>query len=89
MGRTIGNQFPPLVFDSGLNEDPSVNVNPDSKLIVLNMCDFCSREFETCGAQRVFSKSISADNGPLASHEAVVACNRYESPVEVLRRKFH
>jgi hypothetical protein len=56
----------------------------------LHMCDFCSREAETCGGKTLLLKDISTDlQGKFANPESVVACDIYESPVEVLKKKFH
>jgi len=61
----------------------------EKKYQTLHMCDFCSREIETCGAQPVYLKNLSWEGCPLGNGDNVIACNDYESPVEVLRKKFH
>jgi len=59
-------------------------------LQTLNMCDFCTHERESCGVEPIFSHSVTLNNGTqLDSLEAVVACVKYESPVELLKKKFH
>ena len=55
----------------------------------LNMCDFCSREIETCGANKITAKELITDRGNLINSDFIVACDKYESPVEVLKKKFH
>jgi hypothetical protein len=59
-------------------------------LQTVNMCDFCTFEKENCGAEMILSKNVTLSNGSkLDSQEAVVACDKYESPVELLKKKFH
>lgn len=59
-------------------------------LQTLNMCDFCTYEKENCGAEPIHSQAVNLTNGShLDSQEAVVACDKYESPVELLKKKFH
>jgi hypothetical protein len=59
-------------------------------LQTLNMCDFCTHEKNGCGAEPTLSQSVALNNGSqLDSQEAVVACDKYESPVELLKKKFH
>jgi hypothetical protein len=59
-------------------------------LQTLNMCDFCTHERKNCGAEPVLSKDVALTNGSqLGSQDAVVACDKYESPVELLKKKFH
>ena len=56
----------------------------------LHMCDFCSREAETCGGETLLLNDHTADQQEkFVKPESVIACNIYESPVEVLKRKFH
>lgn len=64
-------------------------MKPEKKLQTLNMCDFCAREFPECKAQPVFVKEIENLKKDLPNPEAVIACDRYESPVDVLKRRFH
>ncbi len=59
------------------------------ELISLNMCDFCSREIETCGAKKIRANEFITDKGKLINPDAIIACDKYESPVEVLKKKFH
>ncbi len=59
-------------------------------LQTLSMCDFCTHEIENCGAEPILSHEVSVNNGSqLNSQEAVVACDKYASPVELLKKKFH
>ncbi len=59
-------------------------------LQTVNMCNYCTHEIKSCGAAPVFSREVSVTNGSkLDSQEAVVACDKYESPVELLKTKFH
>lgn len=53
------------------------------------MCDFCSREIETCGAKMIRTKEFNFDQSKFMDPDSVLACDTYESPVEVLKRKFH
>jgi hypothetical protein len=59
------------------------------KLNSLHMCDFCSREAETCGGKTLLLKDLSADQDTFLAPESIVACDIYESPVEVLKKRFH
>ena len=59
-------------------------------LQTISMCDFCTHERKNCGAEPLLSQSVTLNNGSqLDSQEAVVACDNYESPVELLKKKFH
>ena len=59
-------------------------------LQTLNMCDFCTHERKICGAEPILSQSVTLNNGSqLKSLEAVVACDKYASPVELLQKKLH
>jgi hypothetical protein len=59
-------------------------------LQTLNMCNFCTHERKDCGAEPILSQDVTLENGSqLDSQEAVVACGKYESPVELLKTKFH
>ncbi len=58
-------------------------------LKTLNMCDFCSREIETCGAKMIRAKELNTDQSNSMDPDSVIACDKYESPVEVLKKKFH
>jgi len=64
-------------------------MDPDKKLQILNMCDFCSREFPGCAAKPVFAREIEPLKNSSSDLESVIACDLYESPVDVLKRKFH
>ena len=59
-------------------------------LQILNMCDFCTYERNSCGAEPVLSQDVVLNNGSqLNSKEEVIACDKYASPVELLQKKFH
>ncbi len=59
-------------------------------LQTLSMCDFCTHDNKTCEADSILSREVELNNGSkLDSQEAVVACDKYESPVELLKKKFH
>ena len=60
-----------------------------NKLRTLHMCDFCSREADSCGANPVRAGSIRRDRDDLSNPKSVVACSGYENPVDLLREKFH
>jgi len=62
---------------------------PIDKLKSLNMCDFCSQEIETCGAKMIRLQELYTETDTMMDPDAVVACNKYESPVEVLKKRFH
>jgi hypothetical protein len=59
------------------------------KLKLLNMCDFCSQEIETCGAKSIAAKELIPDQSQLTVPDSILACDKYESPVDVLKRSFH
>jgi hypothetical protein len=59
-------------------------------LQTISMCNFCTHERENCGAEPILSQDVNLNNGSqLDSQESVVACDKYESPVESLKKKFH
>ena len=58
-------------------------------LITLNMCGFCSHERSGCGAQPVLVDSLNLDNMDSDQKNSVVACDKYISPVDVLKERFH
>lgn len=56
----------------------------------LNMCDFCTHERTSCGAEPVLSQDVTLNDGSqLGSKEAVIACDKYASPVELIQKKLH
>ncbi len=62
---------------------------PDNeKYRTLSMCDFCSYEIEECGAKPVFARDLDCGK-PLPDASAVLACDKYKSPVEILQKRFH
>ena len=58
-------------------------------MITLNMCDFCSHERSDCGAQPVLVDSLNLANMDSDQKNSVVACDKYISPVDVLKERFH
>ena len=58
-------------------------------MITLNMCDFCSHGRSECGAQPVLVDSLNLDNLDSDQKHSVVACDKYVSPVYVLKERFH
>ena len=58
-------------------------------MITLNICDFCSHERSDCGAQPILVDSLSLDNLSSDQKRSVVACDKYISPVDVLKERFH
>ncbi|GJL78565.1 MAG: hypothetical protein NPINA01_15540 [Nitrospinaceae bacterium] len=59
------------------------------KLKTLNMCDFCSKEIQTCGANTVLAKEVDTDDVALTNPDSIIACDQYENPVDILKKKFH
>ncbi len=53
------------------------------------MCDFCSRDYPGCKANPIFAKQVKDEVIKSTNAEAVIACDGYESPVDVLKRQFH
>lgn len=53
----------------------------ESNYQVINMCDFCENEFESCGATPMFSYEIDVDKVKPSCFDSVIACNKYENPV--------
>lgn len=58
-------------------------------MIVLNMCDFCSHERSECGAQPAQASLLDLDDLSNEQKNSVIACNKYISPVDVLKERFH
>jgi hypothetical protein len=61
----------------------------DNSMIILNMCDFCSHERDDCGAQPILAEQLNLEKQDSYKLNAVVACNKYRSPVDVLKERFH
>ncbi len=61
----------------------------ESQMITLNMCDFCSHERSDCGAQPVMADLLNLENLDSEYKSYVVACDKYKSPVDVLKERFH
>ena len=59
------------------------------KLQVIHMCDYCSKEIESCQARPLLGSELKVGQDLLINPDAVVACDKYESPVDVLKRNFH
>lgn len=55
----------------------------------IHMCRFCTKDYPQCGAEPVLSGKLTLSRGKLDSKTSVVACDQYENPVEVLKKKFH
>ncbi len=55
----------------------------------IHMCRFCSKEFPSCEANPILSRELNLSVESLDSDQSVVACDRYESPVEILKTRFH
>lgn len=60
-----------------------------NSMITLNMCDFCSSERSECGAQPVLANLLNLENLKPDQKDFVVACDKYISPVDVLKERFH
>lgn len=58
-------------------------------MIILNMCDFCSHERPDCGADPVLAEKLNIENQTSSPMSSVIACNKYKSPVDVLKERFH
>ena len=58
-------------------------------MLTLNMCDFCSHERSDCGAQPALADLLNLDNLDSEQKGSVVACDKYISPVDVLKERFH
>jgi len=55
----------------------------------IHMCRFCTKDYPQCGAKPVLAQKLTLPKGKLDSETSVVACDEYESPVDVLKKKFH
>ena len=60
-----------------------------NSMITLNMCDFCSHERSDCGAQPVLANLLNLETLDPKHNQSVVACDKYISPVDVLKERFH
>jgi hypothetical protein len=58
-------------------------------MLTLNMCDFCSYEKTECGAQPALAELLNLANLNAEHRAAVVACDKYKSPVDILKERFH
>jgi len=63
--------------------------NVANSMIILNMCDFCSHERPDCGAQPVLAEELKLGKQDSYKLSAVIACDKYKSPVDVLKERFH
>ncbi len=61
-------------------------VMEENAMITLNMCDFCSLERLECGAQPILADLL---NLGLEPKDSVLACDKYISPVDILKERFH
>jgi hypothetical protein len=55
-------------------------------MITLNMCGFCSLERLECGAQPILAGLLDLGLDP---KDSVLACDKYISPVDILKERFH
>jgi len=53
------------------------------------MCDFCSHERPDCGAQPILAEQLNLEEQGSYELTAVIACDKYRSPVDVLKERFH
>lgn len=51
---------------------------------VLNMCDFCVHDRENCGAHPLYSSIIQDHERTQDTGRSVIACDKYQSPVEAV-----
>jgi hypothetical protein len=58
-------------------------------MITLSMCDFCSQERSECGARPILASLLNLENLESDYKDSVVACDKYISPVDVLKERFH
>ena len=65
------------------------NLANDNSMIILNMCDFCSHERSDCGANPVLAETLEIEIHDPNQLNAVIACDKYKSPVDVLKERFH
>lgn len=61
----------------------------NNSMLTLNMCDFCSHERSDCGGQPALANKLNLDNLDSGLQNNVVACDKYISPVDVLKERFH
>ncbi|MBT5549350.1 MAG: hypothetical protein HOJ79_02610 [Nitrospina sp.] len=55
---------------------------------VINMCEFCEKEFGSCGGNPLFSYEIDIEKICPNSLNSVVACDKYENPVAATLSSF-
>ncbi|MZG54256.1 MAG: hypothetical protein F3743_00560 [Nitrospinae bacterium] len=60
-----------------------------NSMIILNMCDFCSHERPDCGANPVLAEKLNLGEQISNQISSVIACDKYKSPVDVLKERFH
>lgn len=60
-----------------------------NSMLTLNMCDFCSYERSDCGAQPALADLLNLENLDSEQKGSVVACDKYISPVDILKERFH
>jgi hypothetical protein len=61
----------------------------DKSMIILNLCDFCSHEISDCGAQPILAEQLNLEKQDSYKLTAVMACDKYKSPVDILKERFH
>ncbi len=59
------------------------------KLKSLNMCDFCALDISTCQAKPIKLSQFGTISEKSLNLNAVIVCNKYVNPVEILQKKFH
>ena len=64
-------------------------MSEENSMLTLNMCDFCSHERSDCGAQPALADKLNLENLDSDQQNYVVACDKYISPVDVLKERFH
>ncbi len=65
------------------------NLENANSMIFLNMCDFCSHEKSDCGANPVLAKTLEIEIHDSNQLNAVIACDKYKSPIDILKERFH
>lgn len=65
-------------------------MNQDAKRFqTMDMCRFCTRTFPACGAEPIRSDALNLPSGTLDRKDSVIACDLYESPVDILKKRLH
>lgn len=64
-------------------------MSDEKPVVTLNMCDFCSYERRGCGASPVLAEKLKLEKQEPRQLSAVIACDKYKSPVDVFKERFH